>query len=344
MAWLYVPGSEGSKLGIGLAVGSAYRTVCFVERDAFAAAVIVARMEESALDRAPVWDDLATFRGEPWRGRVDLVSAGFPCQPVSFAGSRRGSDDARWLWPEVARVVREVGPWLVFLENVPGLFSSGFGEVVGGLAALGLDAEWGVFSAAGVGAPHLRERVFVLAYRQGQRCPEAGRDRHRESTQRAGGIRSGVANAQRHAGRFQPIAEPGSGGAADAAHVGAAVADRDDAGLGSGGGEGGQRPHAQQGVGDPASAGLEIRDGRVSPRPLPLAWPPGPTDRDGWGSVLALDPTVEPAICGVADGVPCRVDRLRCLGNGVVPLAAAYAFRALAARAGLEAAGRDGNG
>jgi len=105
--------------------------VGYVEREAFAAAVLVARMEDQALDRAPVWDDLTTFDGHPWRGRVDLVAAGFPCQPSSHAGQRLGTADERWLWPHVARVVREVGPSLVFIENVPGLLS-----VNGGVAAV----------------------------------------------------------------------------------------------------------------------------------------------------------------------------------------------------------------
>jgi len=97
--------------------------VAHVERDPFAAAVLVARMADQALDQAPVWDDLRSFDGRPWRGRVDLVTAGFPCQPWSAAGRRQGIEDDRWLWPDVARIVAEVGPRLVLLENVPVLLA-----------------------------------------------------------------------------------------------------------------------------------------------------------------------------------------------------------------------------
>ena len=111
-------GAGGLDLGLALAEPG-YRAVGYVERDAFAAAVLVARMEDQTLDQAPVWDDLTGFDGRPWRGAVDLVSAGYPCQPFSVAGRRKGTNDPRHLWPHVARVISECGPVWVFLENVP---------------------------------------------------------------------------------------------------------------------------------------------------------------------------------------------------------------------------------
>ncbi len=123
-------------------------------------------MEEGHLEMAPIWDDLESFDGRPWRGVVDLLSAGFPCQPVSSAGKRRAQEDERWLWPHVARVVCEVRPRIVALENVPGLLVRGFGDVLGELAALGFDAEWLCLRASEFGAPHIRRRVFVLAWRE----------------------------------------------------------------------------------------------------------------------------------------------------------------------------------
>jgi DNA (cytosine-5)-methyltransferase 1 len=96
--------------------------------------------------------------------RVDLVCGGFPCQPVSHAGARCGTDDERWLWPDFARCIRLVQPQLVLLENVPGLFTLGFGEVAADLASLGYDFEWTCLPAAAVGAPHLRWRIFVVAH------------------------------------------------------------------------------------------------------------------------------------------------------------------------------------
>lgn len=117
-------------LGVRLALGASLRTVGYVERDAHAAAVLVARMADEALDRAPVWDDLSTFDGRPWRGKVDLVTASYPCQPFSTAGRRRGTADERWLWPEVARVLEEVQPAAAFFENVPGHIRLGLVEVL----------------------------------------------------------------------------------------------------------------------------------------------------------------------------------------------------------------------
>ena len=95
---------------------------------------------------------------------VDVCVGGFPCQPVSVAGKRKGQDDERWLWPEFARILRELRPRYAVLENVPGLLIRGMGDVLGDLAALGYDAEWGIVSAASVGAPHLRKRIFIVAH------------------------------------------------------------------------------------------------------------------------------------------------------------------------------------
>lgn len=147
------------------------RTVAHVERDAYAAATLVARMAEAQLDHAPIWDDLTTFDGRPWRGRVDLITAGFPCQPFSSAGQRRGLDDDRWLWPAIARIVAEIRPRYVFLENVPGVVRAGLPAVLHSLAQLGFDAEWGLLSAAAVGAPHKRERWWCLAHATGDGSP-----------------------------------------------------------------------------------------------------------------------------------------------------------------------------
>lgn len=119
----------------------------------------------------PRWSDIREFLGGVESGdvvsndlRPDLICGGFPCQPVSIAGRRRGQDDERWLWPEMCRAVRIFRPRYMVAENVPGLFSRGFGDVLGDLAALGYSAEWDCIPAAAVGAPHLRYRVFIVAY------------------------------------------------------------------------------------------------------------------------------------------------------------------------------------
>jgi DNA (cytosine-5)-methyltransferase 1 len=109
--------------------------------------------------------DVKEFPPDPvddWK--VDLIAGGFPCQPVSLAGSRKGKEDERWLWPEFARVLRVLGPKYALLENVPGLLSLGFSDVLRDLAEIGYDAEWEVLPASAFGAPHKRERIFVVAY------------------------------------------------------------------------------------------------------------------------------------------------------------------------------------
>lgn len=165
-------GVGGLDLGLRIAVPNA-RTVCFVEREAFACANLVAQMEGGALDHAPVWSDLFTFDGRPWRGVVDCLIAGLPCQPYSVAGKRLGHDDERALWPEFIRIIEECQPAVVFLENVAA-FVQYFKPVGDRLSALGYRIEAGIFSASEVGAPHRRERFFALAYRADSRRGDAG--------------------------------------------------------------------------------------------------------------------------------------------------------------------------
>lgn len=156
-------GAGGLELGVRLAVPDA-AAVAHVERDCAAIEILAARMEDGSLAPAPIWFDLTTFDGRPLAGSVDLVTAGFPCQPHSLAGSRRGVEDDRWLWDHVWRVVREVRSRLLFVENVPGLLSSGgLDRVLADLAAGGWDAEWDCVPAVAVGAPHIRDRFFLLA-------------------------------------------------------------------------------------------------------------------------------------------------------------------------------------
>lgn len=155
-------GAGGGILG-GHMLG--WRTICAVEWEPYPASVLVARQNDGIFAPFPIWDDVCTFDGKPWRGIVDVVSGGFPCQDISAAGGGEGITGARsGLWKEMARIVGEVRPRYVFVENSPMLTSRGLGTVLGDLAALGFDAEWGVLSAADVGAPHLRERIWILAY------------------------------------------------------------------------------------------------------------------------------------------------------------------------------------
>ena len=154
-------GAGGGILG-GKLLG--WTTICAVEWEPYAAAVLCARQNEGFLAPFPIWDDVRTFDGRPWRGRVDVVSGGFPCQDISAAGKGAGIDGERsGLWREMARIICEVRPRFCFVENSPMLISRGLGTVLGDLAALGYDCKWGVFGASEVGAPHKRERIWIAA-------------------------------------------------------------------------------------------------------------------------------------------------------------------------------------
>jgi DNA (cytosine-5)-methyltransferase 1 len=138
--------------------------VCAVERDAYAAAILAQRQNDGALPLFPIWSDVCTFDGRPWRGIVDVVSGGFPCQDISAAGKGAGlAGERSGLWGEMARIVREVEPGIVRVENSPMLASRGLVRVLADFAAMGFDAEWDVVSAADLGAWHRRERLWLVA-------------------------------------------------------------------------------------------------------------------------------------------------------------------------------------
>ena len=339
-------GVGGLELGLRLACGDAYRTACFVEREAYPAAVLAARMGEGLLAPAPIWSDLRTFDARAWRGCVDLVSGGFPCQPFSAAGNRKGAADERHLWPHVLRVLVESGAALGFFENVRGHVSLGLREVLEDLARVGFHAEWDLFSAEEEGAPHIRERLFVLAYRDGdelrqllERLPgRRAQDLQggRQAEPGDHGTSGGVATRQdRHAevllGRANERGEQDG-----VAERSSAMADSDGRGLevcrqskpGRQQGtrrseldglrqDGGQHDAAAVGDSDSQPQGRDAQD--VQARQPE-------SGRRGWWRA-------EPNVGRVADGVASRVDRLRATGNGVVPAVAARAWCELTARA-----------
>jgi DNA (cytosine-5)-methyltransferase 1 len=142
-----------------------WRTVCYVEIDKYCQRVLQQRIKDGYLDDAPIYDDLKTFDGQPWCGSVDIVTAGFPCQPFSVAGKQLGEADERNLWPDVWRVCSEVRPRYIFLENVPAILANRYiKRIFGDLAEGGYDCKWRVLSAAEVGAPHKRDRVWVCCH------------------------------------------------------------------------------------------------------------------------------------------------------------------------------------
>ena len=167
-------GYGGLDLGIRLAEPGA-RTVCMVERELFAVANLERKIEAGCLDDCPIWSNLETFDGKPWRGKVDCITAGIPCQPWSVAGKQQGIDDERWIWDDIYRIVREVRPEWFFVEEVRGFIRGGLGLVIRDLADIGYVGTYDIFRASDVGAPHKRERIFMLA-----RLADALRERRQQ--------------------------------------------------------------------------------------------------------------------------------------------------------------------
>lgn len=155
-------GAGGGILG-GHLLG--WRTVCAVEFEPYAASVLVARQNDGIFPPFPVWNDVRTFDGRPWHGLVDVVSGGFPCQDISAAGRGTGiaGGGRSGLWREMARIVGEVRPRFVFVENSPLLVGRGLAIVLGDLAEMGFDAAWCCVSASNCGAPHQRDRIWLVA-------------------------------------------------------------------------------------------------------------------------------------------------------------------------------------
>lgn len=293
------PGVGGLELGLELAF-PAYRGVCYVEREGFVAGVLAARMQDGDLATAPIWDDVTTFDGRAWRGRVDCISAGFPCQPFSQAGKRDSTSDPRYLWDDIARIIGEVEPSIVCLENVRGLLSARFvpddddtrgevfGRVLADLAALGYVGAWRCLRAADVGAPHRRDRVFIIAV-----APDA-LDWARDQCGGSGGTGGEAPSWARTDGDGGSLAD----------------ADRERRDQGDG------LDHEEAGRAEPDSGGA---------------------DADLWGRGPWSTWEVEPDVGRVVDGVAAGLDlarssrrpRLRATGNGCVPQQAALAYMSL---------------
>lgn len=154
-------GAGGGILG-GHLLG--WRTVCAVEQEPYCISVLLQRQNDKVFPTFPIWDDICTFDGRRWRGIVDVVSGGFPCQDISAAGKGAGIKGKRsGLWSEMARVIGEVKPQWVFAENSPMLVSRGLNIVLSDLAQMGFNARWGIIGADDVGANHKRKRIWIVA-------------------------------------------------------------------------------------------------------------------------------------------------------------------------------------
>ena len=250
--------------GITVGLRDWVRPVAYCEIEKYAQSILLSRMAEGEITRAPIWDDIRTFNGTALRGSVDIIYGGFPCQDISIAGAGRGLGGERSsLFFEVCRLVKEIKPSFIFLENVPAIRTRGLLEVAQSLTDLRYDCRWTRVSAREVGAPHLRQRWFLLAHANSKRLE--GRD-SKVLSECSGEWASGKSGTQ-------------------AAHNG----DNAD----------GQRFQAKK----------QSLQKRTDAEPIRASW---------WG--------VEPDVGRVAYGIAHRVDRIKALGNGVVPQQVKEAF------------------
>ena len=292
-------GAGGGILG-GHILG--WRTVCAVEWEPYPAGVLCARQNDGILAPFPIWDDVRTFDGKPWRGIVDVVSGGFPCQDISAAGKGGGIEASRsGLWKEMARIIGEVLPRFVFVENSPLLVGRGAAVVIGDLATMGYDAHWCCLSASDVGAPHQRDRFWLVA--------------NTDNTGQHPNIRTIHGKDRHHAGICGEVL-------ADAISDGRTEIRRDD-GFNDRSiiDASGQYGSAKK-FSDTDALGLQRTEwpGRIDQKRRKK--PDGPAAECGrWPA--------EPDVGRVAHGVAARVDRLKAIGNGQVPRVAATAWRIL---------------
>lgn len=274
-------GTGGGILG-GMLLG--HTCVCAVEIEPYCRKVLLQRQRDGILPKFPIWDDVRTFDGKPWRGKVDIICGGFPCQDISCAGKGAGIEGERsGLWSEFARIISEVRPHYAFVENSPMLAVRGLGRVLGDLSEIGYDARWCVMGADDVGAPHIRKRMWILAYAR-HKC---GGHSFR---QRIGGTCERELEKTEWQSETVEVARPSP----RAEIVSDTEVSRQPSGL---------------------NRQAQVQFGRSC-----TWWNADPADQDG---------AFESQLGRVADGVSNRVDRLKAIGNGQVPLVVATAFRLL---------------
>ena len=279
-------GAGGGILG-GQLLG--WRTVCAVEWEPYAACVLAARQNDGLLPPFPIWDDVQTFDGKPWRGVAQVISGGFPCQDISIAGKGDGLDGERsGMWRQMARIICEVGPEYVFVENSPMLVSRGLGAVLGDLSSMGFDAKWGIVGAKDVGANHQRDRIWIVA--------------HSNS--------NGWTTRKKSRSLGTPVSEQQEGQNNSLNFEGA-----------------GSLPATEGDVPNSMLNRLQrIRSGGTTERQIGLRCRKGRNEEQ---NIYGADSTwwsVEPKLGRVADGLADRVHRLKAIGNGQVPLCAATAW------------------
>ena len=303
-------GYGGIERGFSLA-GFKHRAIAFVEIEAYAIARLANKMERGKLLPAPIYTNLKTLPVQPFRDRVDILTGGYPCQPFSAAGKRLGEDDPRHLWPHIREIVRAIRPVRCFFENVEGHISLGLREVISDLESLGYKVAFGIFSAREVGAPHQRKRVYILADSNGVRC-----DR-RELSDRTGERPVEVEALQRPQQPLVRSKVEGCGGDSGENDLADSICSRSETGI-----SGSERPKQEGNAG--ITDNCDSEPGRWQ---IGMHGPVEPRLGRGFdGSASWVDGTWEMGVERVTAGCPDRVDRIRLLGNGVVPQTAAKAW------------------
>lgn len=292
-------GAGGGILGSHL---MGWRTVCAVEREAYPAQVLAQRQNDGILPPFPIWSDVLSFDGRPWRGIVDVISGGFPCQDISSAGKGAGIDGARsGMWSQMARIIGEVRPRFVFVENSPMLVSRGLARVISDLAKMGYDAQWARFSASNCGAPHQRDRLWIVANANGERFPiQDITSRFSTEFTRTRNNGSNMANTQSFG-----LEQTGKCKCSPAKW--------------------------STGCGNELSDANCIRCNQVEQSVTRRTTSQGATSSTQYSSFTSGWEwwAVEPGLGRVADGVANRVDRLKATGNGQVSIVAVNAYQAL---------------
>jgi DNA (cytosine-5)-methyltransferase 1 len=340
-------GYGGLELGIERVFPEA-RTVCYVEGEAFAAQHLVKKMEEGWLDEAPIWSNVKTFNGSIWRGKVDFISGGFPCQPYSTAGKQMGETDPRDLWQDFVRIIGEVRPGFIFLENVPNIVKMRLDTIVLDLHQLGYHASWCVVAASDVGAPHRRRRWFCMAVlRNSNGHGLISDNENKESSKRI----FGEGGLERH--RFENISHNDSNSKCCRWNENKQPSpEREFDFEGVRGDFSNTKRGGSNKVGQletkfkepgceiigcdgqsqfPNTCGERL-EGAVSEEQWGRPSRSCGKMEERWGGGFEEWWKVEPSMGRLVDGASDWVDKLRILGNGVVPQQAAYAFQILGER------------
>jgi DNA (cytosine-5)-methyltransferase 1 len=280
----------------------------YVEFNIYCQQVIAQRIKDGILDEAPIFSDIRAFLSEgyaeSYKGMVDVITAGFPCQPFSTAGKQLGADDPRNMWPATISCIRTIRPKYCFLENVPALATSGyFGTVLGDLAEAGYSARWRILSAAELGAPHKRDRLWIVGYTssKGSQKPVRRISERQRPTQSSKEL---AYSSSKSSNECQAIGKNGESST--------------------------QKPRGSSGKNNVAYSdkerlqrGQKARDtkGKGKKRNQQFARCSELLTGDYW--------SIEPDVGRVANGVASRVDRLKALGNGQVPAVVATAWQLL---------------